>query len=245
LGFSALVAIAAVVAGAIASVSGFGIGSVLTPVFNTHVDMRLAVGAVSIPHVVATALRFWRMRHDTDWGVLRTFGLMSAAGGLTGALLQQSATSPVLTIVFAALLVFVGVAGLTGLSERMRFGRVGGWFAGAASGLLGGLVGNQGGIRSAALLGYDLSPGAFVATATAIALIVDASRMPVYVISDGHRLMEIMPAIVVATVAASAGTIAGERILDRIPLRLFRRIVALLVLALGIYMLWRGIASAR
>jgi uncharacterized membrane protein YfcA len=243
LGFNALVAIAALVAGATASVTGFGIGSILTPVFNTHVDMRLAVGAVSIPHLVATALRFWRMRHDTDWRVLRTFGLMSAAGGLTGALLQRSATSPVLTIVFAGVLIFVGIAGLTGLSERMRFGRVAGWFAGAASGLLGGLVGNQGGIRSAALLGYDLSPGAFVATATAIGLIVDASRMPIYVVSDGARISGLAPTIAVATAACVAGTIAGERILDRIPLRLFRRFVALLVLALGVYMLWRGICE--
>jgi uncharacterized protein len=243
--FNALAAIAAVIAGAIASVTGFGIGSILTPVFNTHVDMRLAVAAVSIPHLVATALRFWRMRRDTDWGVLKTFGVMSAAGGLTGALLQRSATSPLLMIVFAAVLLFVGLAGLTGLSERLRFGRVAGWIAGAASGLLGGLVGNQGGIRSAVLLGYDLSPAAFVATATAIGLIVDASRMPVYVVSDGRRIIEMMPTIVLATAAAVAGTLAGERILSRIPLRLFRRLVAILVLALGVYMLSRGIAVAR
>lgn len=242
LAFTTLVAVAAVVAGAIASVAGFGIGSILTPVFNSRVDMRLAVAAVSIPHFVATAVRFWRMRRDTDWSVLKTFGVMSAAGGLTGALLQRSTTSPVLTIVFACLLMFVGVAGLTGLSDRLRFGRIAGWIAGAASGLLGGLVGNQGGVRSAALLGYDLSPAAFVATATAVGLIVDAARMPVYVVNDGRRLVEMAPTIGLATLAAVAGTVAGERILTRIPRRLFRKLVALLVLALGVYMLSRGIA---
>ena len=245
LAFNALVAIAAVIAGAIASVSGFGIGSILTPVFDTRVDMRLAVAAVSIPHLVATAVRFWRMRQDTDWRVLRTFGAMSAAGGLTGALLQQSTTSPVLMIVFACVLMFVGVAGLTGVSERLRFGRIAGWVAGAVSGLLGGLVGNQGGVRSAALLGYDLSPAAFVATATAVGLIVDAARMPVYVVNDGRRLMDIAPTIAVATAAAVGGTVAGEHILARIPRPLFRKLVALLVLALGVYMLARGIAISR
>jgi hypothetical protein len=238
--FNALVAVASLVAGAIASVSGFGIGSILTPVFDTHVDMRLAVAAVSIPHVVATAVRFWRMRHDTDWPVLKTFGVMSAGGGLLGALLQRSATSPALMFVFAGVLMFVGVAGLTRLSQRLRFGKVAGWFAGAASGLLGGLVGNQGGIRSAALLGYDLSPAAFVATATAIGLIVDFARMPVYVASDGHRLAGIAPTIALATVGTVAGTFAGERILTRIPVPLFRTLVALLVLVLGVYMFCRA-----
>src|SRR5262245_29911260 len=202
--------------------------------------MRLAVAAVSIPHLVATAVRFWRMRRDTDWSVLKTFGLMSAAGGLTGALLQHVATSPALMFLFAGVLMFVGVAGLTGLSQRLRFGRVAGWFAGAASGLLGGLVGNQGGIRSAALLGYELSPAAFVATATAIGLIVDFARMPVYVANDGHRLAGMAPAIALATGATVAGTFAGERILTLIPAPIFRKLVALLVLALGIYMFLRA-----
>jgi hypothetical protein len=180
------------------------------------------------------------MRHDTDWPVLKTFGVMSAGGGLLGALLQRSATSPALMFVFAGVLMFVGVAGLTRLSQRLRFGKVAGWFAGAASGLLGGLVGNQGGIRSAALLGYDLSPAAFVATATAIGLIVDFARMPVYVASDGHRLAGIAPTIALATVGTVAGTFAGERILTRIPVPLFRTLVALLVLVLGVYMFCRA-----
>jgi hypothetical protein len=55
----------------------------------------------------------------------------------------------------------------------MRFGRITGYMAGALSGLFGGLVGNQGGIRSAALMGFDINKEAFVATATAIGLVVD------------------------------------------------------------------------
>jgi hypothetical protein len=241
LGFTTLVAVASVIAGAIASVAGFAIGSILTPVFNTRVDMRLAVAAVSIPHFVATAVRFWRMRRDTNRRVLKTFGVMSAAGGLTGAVLQQYASSPILIVVFAALLVFVGIADLTGLSERMRFGRTAGWIAGTISGLLGGLVGNQGGIRSAALLGYDLSPAQFVATATAIGLIVDAARMPVYVATDARGLVLLGPTIIIATAGTVAGTFAGERILERIPPRLFRKLVAMLVLALGLYMFSRAV----
>jgi uncharacterized membrane protein YfcA len=104
------------------------------------------------------------------------------------------------------------------------------------------LVGNQGGIRSAALLGYDLSPAAFVATATAIGLIVDAARMPVYVVTEGRRLVELAPAIIVATSGTVVGTVVGERILKGIPPRLFRRLVAMLVLALGVYMFSRALA---
>jgi len=84
-------ALIAVIAGAIAAVSGFGIGSILTPLLQRHYDMRLAVAAVSVPHVIATAVRLWRLRHEVDAHVLKSFGVMSAAGGLTGAVLQRCA----------------------------------------------------------------------------------------------------------------------------------------------------------
>ena len=241
--FEALVGAASVVAGAIAAVSGFGIGSILTPLLQLHYEITLAVAAVSVPHVIATAVRLWRLRGDVDPKVLKSFGLMSAAGGLTGAVLQRYANAPALTVVFASLLIFVGVAQLTGLSERMRFGRRTGWIAGALSGALGGLVGNQGGIRSAALLGYNLSPAKFVASATAAGLIVDAARMPVYVFTEHARLAPLAPIMAVASVGAVIGTLVGARLLKRIPSHLFRALVGALVLLLGVYMFFRALSA--
>lgn len=126
--------------------------------------------------------------------------------------------------------------GLTGLAQRLRFRGALAWLAGAASGAFGGLVGNQGGIRSAALLGFGLPKERFVATATAIALIVDAVRMPVYFVVEAEGLVEIWPLIAVATAGVLAGTLAGERVLRRVPEPIFRRVVAGLILALGVVM---------
>ena len=93
LAFDALVLIAAVAAGAIASVSGFGIGSLLTPALTLMVDTRVAIAAVAIPHLIGTALRFFTLRVAPDLVVLWTFGLASAAGALLGALIQPATTS--------------------------------------------------------------------------------------------------------------------------------------------------------
>jgi len=232
-----LVAAIAVLAGAVASVAGFGIGSLLTPIFAWQMGTKLAVAAVSIPHAAGTALRFAMLRQHVDRKLLISFGLMSAAGGLTGALLQSYLGSPALTLVFGILLVFAGVMGLTGLAERMRFG---GWMArvaGALSGFLGGLVGNQGGIRSAALLGYDVSKQAFVATATAVALLVDGARVPVYLATQGQEVAETWPYLLVATVGVLVGTVVGGRVLRRLPEKVFKRLVAGIVLVLGVVML--------
>jgi uncharacterized membrane protein YfcA len=238
--FQVILFIAAALAGAIATVTGFGIGSVLTPLLAVRVGTQLAVAAISIPHFFATALRFWRLRAHVDRRVLLSFGIPSAAGGLTGALLHSVAGNRALAIVFGAILIFVGLSELSGLARRMRFGGVVAWIAGALSGFLGGLVGNQGGIRSAALLGFDVDKRAFVATATAVGVIVDGARMPAYFISQGGEIERIWVLVLVATIGALIGTLFGERLLKRIPERLFRRVVAVLLLILGVYMIVFG-----
>jgi hypothetical protein len=237
---NAIVAAVAAIAGAIASVTGFGIGSLLTPTFGLLVSTKIAVAAVSVPHVVGTALRFWIMRVKVDRHILLTFGLMSAAGGLTGALLHEWISSPWLTMVFGLLLLFVAISELVGLSKRMRFHGPVAWIAGALSGLLGGLVGNQGGIRSAALLGIDLPKQTFVATATAVGLIVDGARMPVYLFTTGRDVLPIWPTVVVATVGVVIGTVFGNRVLRRIPEALFRPTLAVVLGILGAAMLITG-----
>jgi uncharacterized protein len=237
--FQLILLVVAFLAGGIALVTGFAIGSLLTPLVGMQIDFKLAVAVVSIPHLIGTACRFFTLREHVDRRVLWEFGLPCAAGGLAGALLHTVAESPNLTAVFGALLVFAGVTGLLGLAERMRFAGVTAWIAGAASGLLGGLVGNQGGIRSAALLGFDVPKHSFVATATAIALIVDGARTPVYLATQGREIFAAWPIIVTATVGVVAGTFAGYRILKRLPERFFRRLVSLMILCLGVAMIVR------
>lgn len=240
--FEAAITAAGIVAGAIASVVGFGIGSLLTPAFSLQVDTRLAVAAVSIPHAIGTALRLWLLGGKVNRRVLLSFGVMSAAGGLTGAMLHAWAGSSILAAVFGSLLLFVAVSEFSGLARRMRFHGPAAWVAGGVSGLFGGMVGNQGGIRSAALLGFELSKSSFVATATAIGLVVDAARMPVYFAAESNRIAAIWPLVAAATAGVVIGTIFGNRALQRLPEAYFRRLVAVLLAALGGWMLWRGLA---
>jgi uncharacterized membrane protein YfcA len=240
MGFELAVAGAAVVAGAIASVAGFGIGSMLTPLLSIHTGAKLAVAAISIPHVIGTAVRFWLLRGHVDRRIFVWFGITSAAGGLAGALLHAYASNRALAVVFGCLLLFVALSELTGFMTNVRLGRRAAWVAGAASGVFGGLVGNQGGIRSAALLAFDTDKEAFVATATAVGLVVDGARMPVYLVAERSGLMQIWPLIAIATAGVVAGTLLGMRLLTDVPDRLFRRIVAVLLLALGTWMLLGG-----
>src|SRR2546428_12296642 len=209
--FTAIAVVAAFIAGAIAAVAGFGIGSVLTPVLSTQLDVRLAIAAVSLPHLAGTFVRFLLVRTHIDRDVLFGFGAASAIGGLTGAALQSVVQSAGLAIIFGALLIFAGAGSLTGLAQRMRFrGRAAALVGGALSGLLGGLVGNQGGIRAAALLGFDVDRDSFVATATAVALIVGGARIPGYIATQGAEPPSLWALIAPLPVRAVVRTVRGQ-----------------------------------
>ena len=235
--YDVLVVAAAIAGGALASVAGFGIGSLLTPVLAGQLGTKLAVALVSIPHFIGTAVRFAMLRGHVDRQVLLSFGLTSAAGGLTGALLHSRLGHPSLSLIFGALLLFVAFSEFTGLSKRLRFDGAVAWIAGAVSGLLGGLVGNQGGIRSGALVGMHLRRDAFVATATATGLIVDAARMPVYFVTMRDEMIRLWPLAAMATAGVVIGTLIGRRLLARIPEDQFHRHVAILLAVLGVAMI--------
>lgn len=233
-----------VLSGATASIVGFGIGSLLTPFFSVPLGTDLAVAAVTLPHLFATAFRCYRMRGDIDGGVLRRFGLLSAAGGLAGALVYAQLGPSALTGVLGGLLVLTAIANLTGVFADRRPGGLMTAALGWSSGFFGGLAGNQGGLRSAALSAFALAPRAFVATSTATGLLVDLARTPVYAAVNAGELLRYWPQIGVATVGVLAGTLVGERLLFGLSPATFRRILAAAVGVLGLWLLWRTFASA-
>lgn len=233
--FDAAVALTGVAAGAVAAVAGFGVGSLLTPLLTSRYDAKLAVAIVAIPHAIATLLRLWRLRHDISWTVLRGFGVASAAGGLVGAIIFTRVAGSALQAILGVLLVAVGSVELLGRSWRIQPR----WSvaAGALSGMFGGMVGSQGGVRSAGLLALNLPPRAFVATAAAIALIVDAVRIPFYMAESAAELRSTAREIAIATGGVVVGTFAGTAILLRLSPRLFRRAIGAVLVIMGLWLL--------
>jgi uncharacterized membrane protein YfcA len=225
-----------VVSGATAAVLGFGIGSLLTPLLITRLEPHLAVTVVALPHLIATAIRYVQHRRWIDRTVLLRFGVPSAIGGLAGALLQHAIRSPVLVLVLATLLILTGVANLTRGFSGWRPGAAGATILGLLSGVFGGLVGNQGGLRAAGLTAFNLPPRPYLATGTAVALVIDAARTPVYLIRGGDAVFAFATPIAIATIGCIAGTIAGERLFLRIRPERYRLIVGAAVIALGLWL---------
>jgi uncharacterized membrane protein YfcA len=123
---------------------------------------------------------------------------------------------------------------VTGYAERWHLHGTLAWLGGALSGFFGGLVGNQGGIRTAAMLGFNVDKRQFVATTTAVALLIDLARVPIYITVETAALRQLWQMISIATLGVVIGTLFGEKLLARVPEQRFRVVVGVLLLLLGI-----------
>jgi uncharacterized protein len=234
--FGGLVALVGIVSGATAAVVGFGIGSLLTPLLLTAVEPHVAVAVIAIPHALATALRFVRHRAAVDYGVLRRFGIPSAIGGLTGALVQRTFTSDGLLIVLGVLLVGTGLANIVRAFRAWKPPAAVAFMLGGLSGFFGGIAGNQGGLRAASLTAFGLAPRAFLATSTAVALAIDVARTPVYLVTAGDALRPHLLTIAIASAGCLVGTILGERVFLGLSPERYRTIVGVGVAIVGIWL---------
>ena len=215
-------------------VTGFGLGTILTPVFTLVYEVKLAILLVAIIHFLNNLLKFSLFRKSVDFTIIKRFGLVSIVGAILGAFLQVYLYSGVLKIILGVVLIALGIAEYVPRSLSIRFPPKIDYAGGFLSGLLGGLVGNQGAIRSAYLLNYKISKETFIATATVIALAIDATRIPVYLVLHQEYISRIQIDILIVIAVAFLGTLVGKRVVTFLSTTLFKKIVAGFVVVIGV-----------
>jgi uncharacterized membrane protein YfcA len=254
-----VVCLAALFASGLTLFSGFGLGTILTPVFALFFPVPAAVAMTAVVHLANNLFKIGLVGRDADWRVVLRFGLPAALAAIAGASLlalfaglQALATYELagrpheITPVKAAIgLLIVGFA-LLELSPRFaRLSFPPRWLplGGLLSGFFGGLSGNQGALRSAFLIKAGLSKEAYVGTGSACTVLVDTVRLFVYgaafhaggwsvLQGDGAGL------VLAATLAAFLGAYLGKKLLKKVTLRFVELTVAALMVLIGV-----GLAS--
>src|SRR3990170_1059307 len=203
-------AVTAFLAAALTLMTGFGLGTILTPVFLLFYDVKIAILIVAIVHFLNNLLKFSLFSRHLNTDILKRFGVLAITGAFIGAFLQGMMNSDAVKVLLGISLIFLGLKEASGLGEKARLPKKIDFIGGFLSGLLGGLVGNQGAIRSVYLLNYNIPKEAFIATASTIALLIDLTRVPVYLISYSRQLKENWLMLLGLVVVAYLGTLAGS-----------------------------------
>ncbi len=248
-----LIGAAALLASGLTLFSGFGLGTILMPVFALFFPAPLAIAATAVAHFANNLFKFGLMAKQADWRVVARFSIPAALTALIGASLLTGfdrlppiveyrlagavhEITAVKALVGLLIIVFVGLE----LSPRVQALAISERYlplGGALSGFFGGLSGHQGALRSAFLIKAGLSKDAFVATGVVSAVMVDASRLIVYgagfLAEHFSQSRELAPAVAVSILCAFVGAVLGKRLLQKVTLRTVQRIVAGMMLLVG------------
>lgn len=241
----------AFVASGLTFFSGFGLGTLLMPAFALLVPVAEAVALTGVVHGLNGAFKLSLVRGSIDHRVLLRFGAPAVAASLVGALLLAwlAETPPLTTYEFAGKLrevtpvklaiggLLLGFAGLE-LSARFRRLAISPRYlpiGGLLSGFFGGLSGMQGALRSAFLVRIGLTKEGFIATGVAISVLIDVSRLGVYIPAVlAEDLRHDCLLLVAAVASAFAGAALGNRYLKKLTMEHVQRLVASLLFAVGI-----------
>ena len=247
------VVLAAFLASVLTFFSGFGLGTILLPVFTIFFPVEIAIALTGVVHFANNLFKLTLVGRKTDLQVLLRFGVPAIIASFAGAWLLLRITrmpalfdyelfgrtlevTPVKLVVAVLLLIFSLLEVIPSV-QRIQFGREKLPLGGLLSGFFGGLTGIQGAVRSAFLIRSGLSKEAYIATGVVIASLVDFTRLSVYATRfRDAALHEHLPLIISAIAAAMAGALLGNRLLRKITIRSMQIIVAVMLFLVAIAM---------
>jgi uncharacterized membrane protein YfcA len=231
--------------------SGFGLGTILTPVFMIFFPTELAIALTGVVHFFNKIFKLLLTGKHIDSRVALRFGIPAVLAAIVGSMLMLRLTKlpalftytisdatfevhPIKLLVAVLLIIFAGIE-LIPYFKKLQFGPEKLPVGGALSGFFGGLTGNQGALRSAFLIKAGLSKEAFIGTAVAVSTLVDFTRLGVYSTRFAQTgLQENIPLVSVVTLSAIAGAYVGNKLLKKVTLQFLQVTVAILLIVVSI-----------
>ena len=231
--------------------SGFGLGTILTPVFMLFFPVDLAIALTGIVHFFNNLFKSVLVGRKADKEVLLRFGIPAVIAALLGSWLLLNITDlkplfayemfgrtfqvfPVKFIVSVLLIIFASID-LIPYFNQLQFGKDKLPIGGALSGFFGGLSGNQGALRTAFLIKAGLSKEAFVGTAVVVSAFVDFTRLSVYATRFNKAgLTDNLTLVICATMSAIVGAYIGNKLLKKVTLRFLQVTVAVMLIIISL-----------
>ncbi|MCB4792885.1 MAG: TSUP family transporter [Elusimicrobia bacterium] len=248
-----IICIVAIFSSGLTLFTGFGLGTILTPVFAIFFPVPLAVAATAVVHLTNNLFKILLVGRSANKSVIIRFAFPAVIAALFGAsLLTYTASLPAVTsysfagrvyeitpvnLIIGMLIVLFSIFELVPKYENLTFDTKYMVFGGLLSGFFGGLSGNQGAFRSMFLLKAGLEKEEFIGTNVVSAVIVDIGRLAVYgagfYAAGFSAVADTGGLILAAVVSAFLGAFLGKKILNKITLRAVNLIVGIMLILLG------------
>lgn len=246
-----ILCLAAFIVSVLTFFSGFGLGTLLVPLFAIFFPVDVAIALTGIVHFANNLFKIVLVGKSVDKAVLLRFGIPAILASFVGAwlLLKIAALPPIVQyqlwgkelnvtpvkLIVAVLLIIFSISEIAPSIQKIQFSRSKLLLGGILSGFFGGLVGIQGAFRSAFLIKSGLNKEAYIATGVAIACLVDVTRLSVYASHPAaFKLSENTTLLIAAILSAIAGAFIGLKLLKKVTLRFIQLLVTIMLMLLSV-----------
>ena len=214
--------------------AGFGLATMITPVVFLWLEPHEAVAVVAIVHGSHNAWKLKVLRESVDYSAVRRFGWAMVVGALLGAALNTVVESEPLLLLVGIALIILPLLSVTERWTNFRLPEAEDRIGGFGSGFFGGLTGHQGALRAMFLQKRLPDKAEYAATAAVLALVVDLTRIPVYVALGGWQILDAGALIVGLVFAAILGVQLGKRWLKKWKSERIRNGILVAIVASGL-----------
>ncbi len=229
--------ILAFIASAIGTTTGFGISTVMIPIVLLFYPLPQTLLFVGIIHCVGNIWKLLLFKHGIRWRLILSFGIPGIAASLLGALLVFTVSESLLSRILAAFIIIYVIYLFANPSFKIKESNLSAVSGGTLSGFLAGIFGMGGAVRSLFLSAFDLPKPVYIATGGAIALIIDSARLTTYLL-QGVRLEKlILWGMLIFIPASFAGAKTAQLVVDKIPQKYFRTVVAVFLFLVAVKLL--------
>lgn len=211
-----LVAIGSFLAAALTVPAGFGLSTILTPLVLLLMGPHEAVAVVAVVHGAHNAGKFAALRESVDFEAFRRYGVWLVLGAILGAVLQNEVPQKPLLALIGAFLVSLPLLSMSEGWTGYRIPEANDSLGGFGSGFMGGLTGHQGALRAMFLTRRLPDKMTYAATASVLALCVDFSRVPVYLLFRYDEVSQHTALTLVLVISALIGVRVGKAWLERL-----------------------------
>lgn len=245
-----LICITALIGSGLTLFSGFGLGTILVPVFALFFPIEIAILLTAIVHFLNNGFKLLLVGKHVNWQIVLRFGLPAIAFAFLGAYLLKFLsniesigdyelfghlfTIQWVKLIIGLLLIIFAVLELVPGFSKLELDRKYLPLGGVLSGFFGGLSGNQGALRSVFLLRAGLGKESFIATGVVIACLIDTARLFIYIppIIQQHEQFN-FTLLLAATLSAFAGAFVGNKLLKKITVSTLKIGVASFLILFG------------
>lgn len=220
-----------------ATVAGFGSSTLLIPVALLFMDIKTTIFIVAFFHLFNNLFKIRMFWNKIDFKTFLLFGIPSIILAFIGAALISVIPVEIIKSILAVFLIIYSIYTIVNPKFVLKKSKAHAVVGGSFSGLLAGLIGMGGAIRSAFLIAFNLPKEVYIATSAMIAVVIDVTRIPTYfftkvVQGSGHYIF-----LFFLFVSAYLGVKTGKILLKRINQKTFRKIVSIALLLAGVKML--------